>query len=111
MISIIMPTLWKGEYYKKMLPLLDSHPLVGEIFIINNNVPETDYETLEKLNKLVHYKTYTNMYVNPSWNYGARYSCFDKLCLYSDDVLFDIKVIDDVYPYITENNGVTGFEF
>ncbi len=111
MISIVMPTLWKGEYYKQMLPLLDAHPLVGEIFIINNNMPDTDEETLSKLKKITHYKTHGNMYVNPSWNYGVRYSSFDKICLYSDDVLFEPKVIDDVYPYITSENGVTGFAF
>lgn len=111
MISIIMPTLWKGEYYKKMLPLLDSHPLVGEILIINNDVNQTDHETLNKLTKLVLYNANTNLYVNQSWNYGANRSSFDKLCLYSDDVLFDLKVIDDVYSFLTKNNGVTGFAF
>lgn len=109
MISVVMPTMWKGEYYKRMLPMLDAHPLVGEIFIINNNCPATDHETLSKLTKLAHFQTKGNLFVNPSWNYGVHHGCFDKVCLYSDDVLFDINCLEEVYDKLTPENGVIGF--
>lgn len=109
MISVVMPTLWRGEHYKTMLPLLDAHPLIGEIFIINNNCPATDHETLGKLTKLVHFQTKGNLFVNPSWNYGVKHGCFDKVCLYSDDVLFDIKCLEAVNEQLTPENGIFGF--
>jgi len=110
MISVIVPTMWRGEYYKQMLPLLDKHSLVSEIFIIDNDFNKTDYDTINKLNKIIHHKPCENLYVNPSWNYGVAHCNADKICLYSDDVFFDITCLELVYEYLTPENGVIGFD-
>jgi glycosyltransferase involved in cell wall biosynthesis len=108
MISIIMPTLWKGEYYKRMLPILNDHELVAEIIIINNDVNSTDTEIL-KLSKVRHLPQQTNIYVNPAWNLGVEESTQDVICLYSDDVLFDIKCLEMIYEKCKPENGMVGF--
>lgn len=108
MISIIMPTLWKGEYYKRMLPILNEHNLVHEIIIIDNDTNATDQEVL-KLSKVRHLPQKENIYVNPAWNLAVEESTQDVICLYSDDVLFDIKCLEMVYEKCTPENGLIGF--
>ena len=110
MISIVMPTLWKGEFYKKMLPILSAHELVGEIIIIDNSPDNVDKEILS-LEKIKYLPQKENIFVNPAWNLGVEVSSYDRICLYSDDVLFDPSVIDAVYPFMSEDKGVTGFDF
>jgi hypothetical protein len=108
MISVIMPTLWKGEYYKQMLPVLNDHPLIGEIIIIDNNVNETD-QAVVQLSKVRHIKQIDNIYVNPAWNLGVQLSQYERICLYSDDVLFDSKCLESVYQKCTSDNGIIAF--
>lgn len=108
MISVIMPTLWKGEHYKRMLPQFNQHPLVGEIFIIDNEITSTNKEILN-LNKVKHLPQSKNIFVNPAWNLAVNKISFDRLCLYSDDVLFDISVLNDIYPLLTSKNGTFTF--
>jgi hypothetical protein len=108
MISVIMPTLWKGEYYKRMLPVLNDHPLIGEIIIIDNNVNETD-QAIVQLSKVRHIKQAENIYVNPAWNLGVQLSQYERICLYSDDVLFDTKCLESVYQKCTPDNGIIAF--
>lgn len=108
MISVIMPTMWKPDHYKKMLPLFNKHPLVGEIIVIDNNIKKTNKDIL-KLEKVIHVPQKKNIYVNPAWNLGARLAKYDKLCFYSDDCLVNISSIDAVYDHITEQNGLIGY--
>lgn len=108
MISIVMPTLWKGEFYKKMLPILSAHELVGEIIIIDNNPDDVDNEILS-LEKIKYLPQKENIYVNPAWNLGVEVSSCDSICLYSDDVLFDIKCLEMVYDKCKPDNGMIGF--
>lgn len=108
MISIIMPTLWKGEHYKKMLPQLNLHPLVGEIIIVDNDTNSTNKEIL-KLDKIKHLPQSENIYVNPAWNLAVKEIRFDSLCLYSDDVFFDINVLDSIHPLLIPENGIFTF--
>lgn len=108
MISVIMPTLWKGEHYKEMLPKLDNHPLVGEIVIVDNDTSSTDQEIF-KLKKLKYLPQKENVYVNPAWNLAVAEIKYDRLCLYSDDVLFDIGVLDPLYDLLSPQNGIFTF--
>jgi hypothetical protein len=105
-----MPTLWKGKFYKEMLPILSAHELVGEIIIIDNDPDNVDKEIVS-LKKIKYLPQKENIYVNPAWNLGVEVSSYDRICLYSDDVLFDPLVIDAVYPFMSEDKGVTGFDF
>jgi len=108
MISVIMPTLWRGEYHKRMLPIFNDHPLIGEIIIIDNAPHKTDQEIF-KLEKVRYFAQTKNLYVNPSWNLGVELSNFDILCLYSDDVLFDPKCIEEAAKVCTPRGGIAGF--
>jgi hypothetical protein len=109
MISVIMPTLWKPQHYKIMLPILNDHPLIGEIIIVDNDISKTDHEIL-KLEKVVHLPQETNIYVNPAWNLGVENARFDKICLLSDDVIFIPSCIEKVYEYLKPENGIIGFD-
>lgn len=105
--SVIIPTMWKAkEQLLNFLPTLNSHPLVGEIIIINNdskNTPE-----IPVLNKLKLINTDENIGVNPAWNIGVYYSTYDILCLANDDIDFDTKVFDKLENLVTKDTGVFG---
>lgn len=109
MISVVMPTLWKPQHYKIMLPILNDHPLIGEIIIIDNDPSKTDYDIL-KLEKVVHLPQKENIYVNPAWNLGVEVSKYDKICLLSDDIIFVPSCIERVYNYLIPENGIVGFD-
>lgn len=108
MISVIMPTIWKAHHYKRMLSILNAHPLIGEILIIDNDTSNTDQEVL-KLDKVIHHPQPQNLYVNPSWNLGVKLAKYDRICLYSDDMQFDASCLETVYEYMTPENGMLGF--
>lgn len=108
MFSLVMPTLWKGELYKRMLPVLNDHPLIGEIIIIDNDPKNSDFPVLS-LSKVKHYPQKQNVYVNPAWNLGVELSKFEKICLYSDDVFFDTKCLELVNETCIPDNGIVGF--
>ena len=108
MISIIMPTLWKGEYYKTMLPLFDAHPLVGEIIVIDNDKERVD-SNIFNLKKLKYLPQQENIYVNPAWNLGVEQSTNEVVCLYSDDVLFNLDCLQMIYDKCIPENGIVGF--
>ena len=103
-----MPTLWKGEYYKRMLPIINEHKLVHEIIIIDNDTNATDQEVL-KLSKVRHFPQNENIYVNPAWNLGVEKATQDVICLCNDDILFDIRCLDIVYEKCIPENGMIGF--
>ena len=107
MISIVMPTMWRPEHYKIMLPRFNSHPLVGEILIIDNNPSAAWLDALE-LEKVVHLPQEENIFVNPAWNLGAKKAKYDKLCSYSDDAVVSTSCIDAVYDYIKPEYGLIG---
>lgn len=108
MISVIMPTLWKGEHYKKMLPQFDQHPLVGEIIVVDNDTTSTDQQIFN-LKKLKYLPQKENVYVNPAWNLAVLEATCDSICLYSDDVLFDIDVLESLNLLMTPENGIFTF--
>lgn len=108
MISLIMPTMWKPDHYKVMLPLFNQHPLVGEILVIDNNTANTNKDILN-LEKVIYLPQEQNIYVNPAWNLGAQKAKYDKLCFYSDDCLINLSAIDAVYELLTPQHGLFGF--
>ena len=108
MISVIIPTLWKGEELPVMLKDITSHSKVGEVIIIDN-----DRKTRPNIKALHHKKIKfirppENIFVNPAWNAGAKEATNSKLCFVSDDTLFDARIFDTVYSKITKNTGVIG---
>lgn len=110
MISVIIPTMWKPPHLEKMLPLLDRHPLIGEIIIIDNDRTKTNHELLKKNSKLKYF-TFDggNIFVNPAWNCGANVSKYDKLFILNDDCLVNLVSLNQIYDMIIPENGLLGF--
>jgi hypothetical protein len=52
-----------------------------------------------------------NIGVNPAWNLGVKESKFDKICLLSDDVLFDVNVFNFLYDKLEEKDGLVGMAY
>ncbi|CAB4124313.1 Glyco_tranf_GTA_type domain containing protein [uncultured Caudovirales phage] len=107
MISIIIPTMWKAKELERMLPLVLEHNLIGEVIIIDNDTKSRSFE-LPKNKKLKILVQKKNIFCNPAWNLGADEAKYDKLCLMSDDIIFDINVFSLVYGMVTGDLGVIG---
>ncbi len=107
MISVIIPTLWKPHSVEKLLMGVSSNPMVGEIILINNDSTNTPnfVSSLPKVKILDFGK---NIYVNPAWNAGVAESKYSKICLLSDDTLFDCDVFNLVYPKLSPSIGTIG---
>jgi hypothetical protein len=105
MISVIMPTMWRGKEAVKTIEELNKLKSVGEIIVIDNS---TDEIHLEDFEKVVHIREGKNTYVNPSWNKGYRLAKFDKLLFVNDDVITDWSFVDKLEEYITSDRGMIG---
>lgn len=107
MFSVILPTMWRSQGFDIMcreLKLLD-HPLIGEMLIIDNDASKHRIPQHEKVRVL---GDGTNKYINPSWNMGAAEAKYDKLCILSDDTIFDPSVFDQMHGLVNEHNGMFG---
>lgn len=90
MFSVIIPTLQLSNKLGALLVMYCAHPLVDEVIVINNaqaRFPHTDV----KLRVLDQER---NLYVNPSWNIGARTASSPYLIISNDDISFSPSVID-----------------
>jgi hypothetical protein len=105
MITVIVPTMWKGKEINRMLPQLNDHPLVGEIILIDND-PSVRVQATCDLSKVVYYTTGQNIYPVPSWNYGWEHAKFDNLLIINDDVMFDAIIVDAMDSKISPNVGM-----
>jgi len=105
MISVIMPTMWRGKEAITTIEELSKLESVGEIIVIDNS---TDEIHLEDFEKVVHIREGKNTYVNPAWNKGYRLAKFDKLLFVNDDVITDWSFVDKLEEYITEDRGMIG---
>ena len=108
MISIVMPTLWKGKFYKEMLPILSAHELVGEIIIIDNDPDNVDKEIVS-LKKIKYLPQKENIYVNPAWNLGVSVSKYDELLILNDDCLINPSCLTQIIWKISPDKGIFGF--
>jgi len=108
MISVIIPTMWKPVHIMHMLPILESHELIGEILIIDNDTSKTNPD-IHKYSKVRHLPQQENIYVNPAWNLGVKLSKYDKLCFLNDDVIFNTNCLEYLYDKINPDNGLLGF--
>lgn len=106
LFSVICPTMWYGAELKHMLPLLDTHPEVGQIILINNcneNTPKWFSET--RWNKVTTISPAKNVYVNPAFNLGVSTSKYEKILLMQDDIFFDPDLLRLISEYVTSENG------
>jgi hypothetical protein len=93
--------MWKFPPFVSFLKDLVLHPAVGEIIIINNCVNETIASDILSHSKIKILDFKENIFVNPAWNIGVALSSFDNICLLSDDVIFDIKLLDRLTDQLT----------
>lgn len=107
--SVVIPTMWRElTVFNVALQGYLDHPLVGEVIIINNDKDKTpDWEMLSH-SKIRMYNMNQNVFVNPAWNFGVLVSNNDKIIIANDDIRFDTKLIDKIYPRIIPSNGVHG---
>lgn len=105
MISVIMPTMWKGKGCYQSMKDIVKQESVGELIVIDNSPVNV---TIEKIPKLVHVREGENTYVNPAWNKGYRLAKFDKLLFVNDDVQTDWSFINKLEEYITADRGMIG---
>jgi len=108
MISVIIPTLWKGEELPSLLEEVAAHDKIGEIIIVDNDRKFRPNIRILSHKKIKFLRQKENIYVNPAWNLGVVEAKNQRLCFVSDDTQFDTRVFDAVYDKITKNNGVIG---
>lgn len=100
--------MWKFPQFIHFLNDIVKHPLVGEIIVVDNNPnerPHPDFFANEKINLVTFGK---NIFVNPAWNYGVFKAKYDKIGIMNDDIIFDLRIFDRVYPFIIEEIGPSG---
>lgn len=134
MFTFVIPTMWRGragpiirdlnpgeiqsfedcEYpLSQMLPLLDNHPLVDEIIIINNDDTKClDWFLNTKWNHVIEINCGKNIYVNPAWELGIKLSKNDRVCLMNDDIWWNTNsnLLETIHPILTENDGCIGLD-
>jgi hypothetical protein len=108
MFTVIVPTMWKYPPFYEFLSDMLMMPSVGEIFIIDNNPDERPNLPILS-HKNIRIETFgRNIYVNPAWNYAVPLSKYDRICLYGDDLIFDLKLFHRMIPHISPVRGVFG---
>lgn len=109
MISVIIPTMWRAQHIQYMLPMLDKHPLIGEIILIDNEKQSANLELINSIKKLVYLPQEQNIFVNPAWNLGAQLSKNNVLMFLNDDCLVNLNGLYKVYNEIDASKGLFGF--
>ena len=100
--------MWKYVPFFSFLQDMVENNYVGEIIIIDNDRENRpDLETL-KDQKISVLEQTENIYVNPAWNLGVKHAKFDNICLYGDDLVFDLRVFKKMLPHISPLRGVYG---
>lgn len=109
MYSVVVPTMWKGKEFERMLPRLCDHTLIDEIIIINNDKANTpEWFNRCQWNNIVQIRPPSNVGVNPAWNYGVELAQNDMICLLSDDVDFSTDVFDFLSDKLGPNDSCVG---
>lgn len=106
LLSVVIPTMWRSESFLDMLEMIVNCKHVDEIIIIDNEKESTpDHEVLNN-SKIVFYKSNSNLFVNPSWNLGAKLAKNDLLCFCQDDIVFDTRVFEKTISLYETNHDV-----
>ena len=100
--------MWKYPPFTAVLPFIINHPSVGQVILINNN--EAEAPSLPCLDdpKVTVVTPEKNIYVNPAWNLGVKMSSYDKVCIYSDDVIVDLDLFTKADEFLNTSVGVLG---
>ena len=97
--SVVIPTMWRSNKIREMLPKYQSCELIKEIIIIDNN-PQNKM-SFESDDKIIYHTEGENIFVNPAWNIGYSYSNHE-LVLVNDDIL--IEDVESILKTIQESD-------
>lgn len=90
--SVIIPTLQRSDELYPLVNQCAAHPLVAEVLVINNAEAPLSWASA----KVRVLQQEQNLFVNPSWNLGARQAQGEYLAIVNDDVRFPDEVFDHV---------------
>ncbi len=94
-ISVVIPTMWKGEYIEQVLNNLQNLNRVDEIIIIDNSPMDINVN-ISIFSKVVHIKMESNIFVNPAWNLGTKLAKNEIISLMQDDVFFNTDFFETI---------------
>lgn len=89
--SVIVPTMWRGDYLLEMLDKLIVSDSIEDIIIIDNDPTRTPQ--LPMSNKIKYIRNEKNIYTHASWEIGVLTAATNRLMFLSDDVRFDTSYI------------------
>lgn len=109
MITFIIPTLWKAnEIYNSIEQFKRLQDKNVELIIIDN----TNSNFYDNDSRIVIVKCSNNIFVNPSWNIGARLAKNKYICLLNDDIYFNLVPVINSFKSFIESYpklGIIGF--
>jgi hypothetical protein len=94
--SIVTPTMWRFAPFLNFLSDIIDLEQVGEVIIINNDVKATPKHEVLYHPKIRLHNLGKNIYVNPAFNFGVAVSRYERICILTDDVIFDIKLFSKI---------------
>ena len=103
MITFVIPTVYMADTMPYLLSMLNFHPLVDEIILIENTKSDLKLPNYKKL-KVVN--TGINLMCNKSWNLGVALTKSKYYALCNDDILFNEKMIGDVINFYEGHEDV-----
>lgn len=108
-ISVVIPTMWRYSPFVDFVQKVADHPLVSEVIVFDNDYSSRPYEDPFDRHDVKLINTDKNNFVNPSWNMGIERAENDFICVLNDDVVFDLRVFDEIVPYMYNDDfGVAG---
>lgn len=100
----MIPTLWVpgAPFVLKLLRRLSRMEVVGEILLIDNR-PAAAPTGLEQIAKVRHLPQTKNLFVNPSWNLGAKQARHPLVALCNDDILPPARLLKLAATTLSQN--------
>lgn len=108
--TVTVPTMWRcPDIFKAALTGYVLNDDVGEIIIINNDVPNTpEWDVLDH-DKIRMMNSVGNFYVNPSWNLGVAEAENEFVAIVNDDIVFDPIAFPKIRNQLMDpQNGIIG---
>lgn len=103
--SVIIPTLWKPEFFLDTLYKLDACNLVEEIIIISNALPPE----CQLPKKVILLQQEENVGVNPAWNLGVSVAKSNYITLLNDDFVTNWSILKEIRELLKDSNvGIVG---
>jgi hypothetical protein len=90
--------MWKSDFLSDSISNYITSDLIDEIIIIDND--PTKKINLPKNDKIKYLTKGHNIFVNPSWNWGVKYSKNENLLIINDDL--HIKDITNILKKLSE---------